>query len=297
MKKTIIFALIILAIILNSCSDSAKESYIPTASLKSVKTYKFAVHPYLNSKKMYISYRPILDLIETEIGDIKLVLETSQTYAEYNKKLYKGDFDISLPNPFQTYNSLHYNYAVHARMKPDTVFRGIFVARKSLHIKAPEQLIGKKVSFPAPTALAATMMPLYYLYEHGIDVNKDITQKYVGSQYSSILNAYTLDTIVAATWPPPWESWKKENPKKALEMEVVWETKPLINNGIVLRKDMDEKLANKIVDILINLDKTENGKKLLKNAGFDGFQKSKDEDFHVVADFLKIYDKAVGIPK
>ncbi len=141
------------------------------------------------------------------------------------------------------------------------------------------------------------MMPLYYLYEHGIDLNKDITQKYVGSQYSSILNAYTLDTTVAATWPPPWESWKKENPKKALEMEVVWETKSLINNAIVIKKDMDEKLAQRIVAILVNLNTTKDGKKLLANAGFEGFQNSKDEDFNVVADFLKNYDKAIGIPK
>ncbi len=182
-------------------------------------------------------------------------------------------------------------------MKPDSVFRGIFVARKSLHLKNPKQLIGKKVSFPAPTALAATMMPLYYLYEHGIDVNKDITQKYVGSQYSSILNAYTLDTVAGATWPPPWESWKIENPQKASEMEVVWETKPLINNAIVIKKDMDEKLAKKIVAILVNLDTTKDGKKLLANAGFEGFVYSKDEDFNVVADFLKIYDKTIGIPK
>lgn len=297
MKKTIKLTLIIIAFIFSSCGDSSKENYKPTASTKTTKVYKFAVHPYLNSKKMYRSYRPILDLIENEIGDIKISIETSKTYYDYNRKLYNGEFDISLPNPFQTYNALGYNYKVYARMKPDSVFRGIFVAKKSLHLKTPQQLIGKKVSFPAPTALAATMMPLYYLYEHGINVNKDITQKYVGSQYSSILNAYSLDTTVAATWPPPWESWKKENPKKASEMEVVWETNSLINNGIVMKKDIDEKLAKKIVDILVNLDTTQHGRKLLANAGFEGFQYSTDEDFNVVADFLKLYDKAVGIPK
>ena len=60
---------------------------------------------------------------------------------------------------------------------------------------------------------------------------------------------------------------------------------------------MDEKLAKRVVDILINLDTTPHGKKLLANAGFEGFQYSTDEDFNVVSDFLKLYDKAVGIPK
>ena len=36
--------------------------------------------------------------------------------------------------------------------------------------------------------LAATMMPQYYLHTHGIDVNRDVETRYVGSQESSILN-------------------------------------------------------------------------------------------------------------
>ncbi len=100
MKKTIIFALIMFTLFFTGCGENTQENYKPTASFKNVKIYKFAVHPYFNSKKMYTSYRPILDLIETQIGDIKIILETSPSYTEYDTKLYRGDFDISLPNPF-----------------------------------------------------------------------------------------------------------------------------------------------------------------------------------------------------
>lgn len=298
MKKLFLIAVYIIPLFLVSCSDTNnKQKYTPSSKKISIKTYKLGVHPYLNSKKMYKFYRPILDHIESNIGNIEIILETSANYAEYNIKLYRGDFDFSLPNPFQTYNSLSKGYTVVARMKPDSVFRGIFVARKESNIKNISQLKGKSISFPAPTALAATMMPLYYLYEHGIDINNDIMKKYVGSQDSSILNSFTSDTIVGATWPPPWETWKEENPKKAEQMEVVWETKSLINNGFVVKKDMDANITKKITDILVNLDTTQRGKKLLREAGFKGFTKSNNEDYNIVLDFLEKYDKAIGVPK
>ena len=298
MKLVSIVIILISSIVLSSCSDDTnKEVYLPSSKEMEIKTYKFGIHPYMNSKKMFIFYRPILDFIEDNMGNIEIILETSSSYSDYNKKLYNGDFDFSLPNPFQTYNSLKKGYKVFARMKPDTVFRGIFLARKDSNIKTVNQLKGEYISFPAPTALAATMMPLLYLHEHGLNVNKDIEKKYVGSQYSSILNVYSSDTIVGATWPPPWETFKRENPEKAKQMEIVWETKSLINNGIVVKDGTDKRIVKELVDILINLDKTKKGQKLLFDAGFEGFVKSNDDDYSVVADFLKKYDQAIGIPK
>ena len=295
--KNIFFVVLIAWIVAGCSSNEDKKRYEPTGSVVVRKAFIVGVHPYLNSKKMFSSYRPILDYLEKRLDGAEFRLETSADYAQYNVKLYRGDFHFSLPNPFQTYNSLQKNYRVIAKMKPDSVFRGIFVARKDRHLQKVSQLKGEAISFPAPTALAATMMPLYYLYEHGLNVTKDIEKRYVGSQYSSILNAYSSETITGATWPPPWESWVKENPQKAKEMEVVWQTEPLINNGFVVRKDVDSKLATAVASELVALSSSIEGKSVLEDAGFAGFEYANDAAYDVVAKFLEKYDKAIGIPK
>lgn len=295
MKKILLYALLLL--IVTGCSEDTQEnSYHPSGEVVSTKVYVIGVHPYLNSKKMYESYRPILNYLEEHIQNSSFTLETSSSYAEYDKKLYRGDFDFSLPNPYQTYNALEHNYQVIAKMQPDSVFRGIFVARKDSKLKDIQQLKNKSISFPAPSALAAAMMPLYYLHEQGLDLSK-ITKKYVGSQYSSILNAYSSDTLVAATWPPPWESWCKENPEKAKEMEVVWQTHSLINNGFVVRKDIEKEFAKEVADLLVALDTSTEGQNILKNAGFDGFEHADNTNYLVVKDFLQKYDKVIGLAK
>lgn len=297
MMQKLLFLVFIMFTMIGCTSSEESNRYEPTGSVVTRTALIIGVHPYLNSQKMYSSYRPILDYLEGKLDGVAFRLETSSTYAEYNIKLYRGDFHFSLPNPFQTFNSLKKNYRAIAKMKPDSVFRGIFVARKDAHLREVIQLKGKSISFPAPTALAATMMPLYYLHQQGINVSKDIEKHYVGSQYSSIFNAYNSNTIVAATWPPPWESWVKENPQKAKEMEVIWQTKSLINNGFVVRKDVDTKLTKAVATELVSLSSTNKGKILLENAGFAGFEYATNLHYDRVAKFLQKYDKAIGIPK
>lgn len=284
-------------VFVHGCEKKEVSRYEPIGIEKESKVYRVGIHPYLNSKKMYESYRPILDYIEDRVDNVEFILETSSNYAKYNVKLYRGDFHFSLPNPFQTYNALKRDYKVIAKMKPDDVFRGTFVARKDSRLRDVKQLKDKSLSFPAPTALAATMMPLYYLFEHGIDVKKDINKKYVGSQYSSILNAYASDTIAGATWPPPWIAWCKENPKKAKEMEVVWETDSLINNGFIVHTSVDKEVSQEVAKVLVSLSDTKKGKKLLEKAGFLGFEYADDSSYQIVKSFLDKYDKAIGLPK
>lgn len=289
--------LIIFTLLFIGCEQKTTESYKPTAQKSNERVYIIGIHPYLNTKKMYEVYKPIFDYIESNMVNTKFMIETSEDYASYEKKLYSQRFDFSLPNPYQTINSFKYNYYAIARMAPDDVFRGIIITRKDSNIQTPADLKGKVISFPAPTALAATMMPLYYLHHNGLNVNEDITKKFVGSQYSSIMNVYAKDSIAGATWPPPWEAWKKENPQMASELEVKWETKHLINNGFVAHNRVDARLVEEVGGLLCGLSKNETGKKLLVNAGFDGFVVSKNSDFEPVEKFIKIYDKEIGLPK
>lgn len=271
--------------------------YEPSVMHKTEKIYVVGVHPYLNSQKMYLSYRPILNYLEAHIPNVKFHLETSEDYARYNEKLRQQVFDFSLPNPYQTVTSFSYHYNAIAKMKPDTQFRGILVARKDKKIKHIAQLKKNKISFPAPTALAAAMMPLYFLQQEGLDINKDIHKLYVGSQFSSIMNAYSGDALAGATWPTSWEEWCLQHPDKANEMEVIWQTPTLVSNGFVSHERVPSGLAQHVAVLLSSLDEHDEGLLLLQGAGFDGFEIACNATYDSVVDFLDRYDQTIGLPK
>jgi len=298
---TRLFALITLIIFsLTSCVNNEENKYEPKYSNKPIelnKTYVLGVHPLHNPKRLFEVYQPLVDYINKKIPSITLKLEASRNYATYNEKLFSQKFDFSLPNPYQTVKSLDYGYEVFGKMGNDELFSGVIIVRKDSKIKKVSDLKGKVVAYPAPTALAATMMPQYYLYENGIDIKKDITNNYVGSQESSIMNVYLEKSQASSTWPLAWNGFKKLKPKIAKELKIIWKTKPLVNNGLVVKKGTPEELTKNISNILFSLHKSSEGKKILEAMGIDYYEKADEKTFEVVINFLETFEKNVRLIK
>ncbi|MGF1720354.1 phosphate/phosphite/phosphonate ABC transporter substrate-binding protein [Vibrio kyushuensis] len=220
-------------------------------------------------------------------------LEASRNYASFDKKLADKKFHFSLPNPFQTINAIDDGYRVFAKMGDDQNFRGIILIRKDSDINTPADLIGKPVSYPAPTALAATMMPQLYLQQNGVEVMEELDNHYVGSQESSIMNVYLGTTVAASTWPPPWRALSKERPELAEELTVKWKTKPLINNSFVVRTDIPKAMVERVAELLVGLHEDSEGQKILQRIELSKFELATDETYQVIHDFIKTYDKQV----
>lgn len=287
---------IILFILFNGCDKKDEKIYKPEYSSKSAiekKTYIFGIHPLHNPKKLFEVYEPLIDYLNTNLKDVTITLEASKNYDEYDKKLFSGHFDFSLPNPYQTVESTKYGYTIFGKMADDENFRGIILVRKNSNIKEISDLKGKSISYPAPTALAGTMMPQQFLHDKGIDINNDVKNLYVGSQESSIMNLYLNESSAAATWPPPWLAFKKERPEIAQELEVKWETSPLPNNGLVAKNNIDSKFVEKVASLIFNLHNTQNGKEILKAMELSKFEKADYKTYESVRVFLDKFEKEI----
>jgi phosphonate transport system substrate-binding protein len=190
-------------------------------------------------------------------------------------------------------NSLSHGYHVIAKFGNDEKFTGLILVRRDSGIKKVTDLKGKKVSYPAKSALAAAMMPQFYLQTHGLDINHDIENLYVGSQESSIMNVYLGLTSAAGSWPLSWEAFQNEHPDKARELEAKWETAPLIHAGVVARDDVPEQLAKRVAHLLDTLHTTAEGKAMLARIPLTRFELADDKRYYVVKDFISKFGKTV----
>lgn len=276
----------------NDKKEIKEEVFIEKKNLN-IKTYIFGVHPLLNSKKLFEVYQPLVDEINKNMTNAKIILESSRNYASFNKKMIDGHFDFALPNPYQTITSLKYGYKVFGKMGDDSSFRGIILVRKDSNINKVSDLKGKIIAYPAPTALAATMMPQYYLQTHGIDINKDITNNYVGTHASSIMNVYLNKSSASATWPLAWKSYIKENPQIEKEVEVKWKTKELINNGLIVKIGTPNNITNIFSNVVFNLHNTATGKKILAPMEISKYEEATNKTFFIVTEFLNKFKNTV----
>jgi phosphonate transport system substrate-binding protein len=287
---------LLLMIFLAGCGKSGDNAHQPSFSaigVSNTQEYLVGIHPLHNPRKLFEVYGPIVDILNATVPGAHFTLEASRNYEEFDKKLVKGYFDFAMPNPYQTVRSLQYGYHVFGKMADDDKFRGIVLVRKDSGIKSISDLKGQKVAYPALTALAATMMPQYYFQTHGLDVNRDIVNVYVGSQESSIINVYLGQVAAGATWPVPWEAFIKEHPDMARQLEVKWQTEPLVNNGWVVRNDVSPLVAEDVALALFNLTATEQGRAILERLPISKFEPASNETFYPVRNYLERFSREV----
>lgn len=285
-----------LACLMLACGKGADNTYEPVTDLKTVSKankYVIGIHPLHNPQRLMEVYGPIIDYINHHIPEAHFSLEASRNYAEYEKKLYAGHFAFAMPNPYQTLQSLKHGYHVFGKMGDDDVFRGIILVRRDGGIKKLTDLKGKAVSYPSATALAATMMPQYYLHTHGIDINHDIENRYVGSQESSIENVLRGHVAAGATWPVPWNAYAAAQPKKAAQLEVKWVTEPLVNNGWVVRDNVPKHIVDQFSRLLFDLQNSSEGREMLNNVPISRFEPATDEKYRPVGVFLENFSRTI----
>jgi len=300
-KKNLRFGVLLLfELLLPSCSTPEKAEYVPkygeTPATQFQKTeYVFAVHPLHNPERFFETFQPLVNYINSRTDQFSIKLESSKDYQSFETKLFSRKFHFALPNPYQSVLATAKGYIIFGKMGDDEKFRGIIVARKADHISSVSELEGEAISFPSATALAAAMMPKYYMLQHGLNVEKDAVCKYVGSQESSIMNVFLKKTKAGCSWPPPWEMLTRQRPELLNELEIVWQTEPLINNGLIVRNDIPQKHLDILEEALFSLHLNEKGKIILKRMELSKFEKIENEKYiAIVNKFLEKYKAGFG---
>lgn len=287
---------VVIAGLLGACQPASKEvplQYSQAPAQTSVSIYRLAVHPLYKPQLLAASYQPLVDHLNAQLPNARLELEASRDYQAFEKKYASREPAFLLPNPWQTLQAIQRGYHVIAMAGDAKDFKGIFVVRRDSGIKVPADLKGKVVSYPSPTALAACIMPQYFLHTQGIDVQRDIRNVYVGSQESSIMNVYLGHAAAGAIWPQPWRLFQKDFPKEAADLKVMWETGSLVNNSVMVRDDVPAEVRAQVQSGLLTLSQTPAGQAVLAGMSMASFQPADDATYDVVARYVKRFEQEV----
>ncbi|MCB1172908.1 MAG: phosphate/phosphite/phosphonate ABC transporter substrate-binding protein [Leptospiraceae bacterium] len=279
---------------LQGCDDLAENEYEPDFSPESgvdSQALIFGVHPLHNPQRLFSVYQPLIDYLNRKHKQPVIRLEASRNYAAFNARLFRGYYHFALPNPYQTIVAADSGYTIFAKMGDDHNFHGIILVRKDSSIRKVSDLAGKSISYPAPTALAATMLPQWFFYSHGLDLMHDTRRLYVGSQESSIMNVYLGQVAAAATWPPPWQAFSRENPAIAREVKIMWQTRSLPNNGLVYRSDLAKDIVANVTHDLLQLHTHVAGREILRRMELSRFEWANYQTYDPVRQFIAQFER------
>jgi phosphonate transport system substrate-binding protein len=271
------------------------QGYKPTGAAPAQNIYVFGIHPYTNPQDLFDAYAPIMRYLEQKLPGSRFEVEAARDYGDYEAKLAARHFHFSLPNPAQAVASFDHGYRVIAKMTPDDDFRGLFIARADAAPAAPKDLAGKSICFTSATALAGTLQPLMWLHDQGVDV-KTLKIRYVGSHFSSILNAWSGEFDACGSTARFFRTWSRSNPDKARDLSVLWRTAPLPHNAVIARDDVPADVAARVAKALAGLDKDPAVDQGQFRIDQQHFELADDSAYKPVVDFLRRYDAAIGLP-
>ncbi len=255
--------------------------------------FVFAIHPLHNPQRLLEIYGPILDRLNAENPEFRFRLEASRDYAAFERKLEARTVHFALPNPYQTLRCEASGYRIFGKMGDDRNFRGLLLVRRDSGIHEVRDLSGKRIAYPAPTALAATMMPKYFLQTHGLDVARETRSLYVGTQESVILSVLYGSAEAGGTWPVPWLAFLHEHPEQARQLVVQWQTETLPSNGLVVRDDVPAEVTLRVEQVLFRLHEDPEGRRLLARIPLSRFESASSATYDPVRRFLGKFERTV----
>jgi phosphonate transport system substrate-binding protein len=288
--------MVLAALLMAGCGQASEERplrYSAAPETGAAPVYRLAVHPLHNPTKLGEAYQPLIDQLNRQQLGAQFELEASRDYPSFENKYRQREPDFLLPNPWQTLDAMKHGYQVIAMAGEAQDFRGIILVRRDSPVLQPADLKGRVVSYPSPTALAAAIMPQYYLHSHGLDVQRDIQNRYVGSQESSIMHVYLGQSAAGATWPPPWRLFQRDHPAEAAQLRVIWETEPLLNNSVMARDDVPPALREALRRSLLELAQSAPGPAILRGMANAGFYAANDASYAPVRAYIERFEREV----
>lgn len=284
----------LLVILVSACNDSGygHSKYQPVYSADTSNTIITFGLPIFSYYELYDS---LVKYFNANIGARKVRLIAVKNISEYTKKANEGQFDFTVTNAVHALQLEKMGYEI-AGLPVDLDedgFTGIIVVRKDGQVKNMEDLKEKTICFPDSFALAGTMLPMYYLHEHGLDVNRGIKRLYTASQESSIMNVFLGNCEAGATFSIVWKFFEKEQPEIAKQLQVKWKTAHMYTSALVFKKELNDGVKNRLKQLFFTLHESDFGRRMLAKTYLKRYEPANAGSFQHVRDFIEKYKKQI----
>jgi phosphonate transport system substrate-binding protein len=237
-----------------------------TAGITDVLT--FGVVPQQSASKLARLWSPIVEHLGRNTGHT-IRFSTAPDIPEFERRLARGEYDLAYMNPyhFVVFNAKPgYRALVHAR---DKRIRGIIVTRRDNPIEKLEELDNQRIAFPAPAAFAASILTRSKL----ASVPVDFEPVYVSS-HDSVYRAVAQGLFAAGGGV--MRTFNNVEPAIKRQLRILWTTDGYTPHAVAANPDMDSGTRLQVQRALIEMEKDEAGRAMLKSIGLKGFEAAKD---------------------
>jgi phosphonate transport system substrate-binding protein len=153
-------------------------------------------------------------------------------------------------------------------------------------IFSPEDMAGKTFAFNDPNSTSGYLVPsAFFMMEMGVDPKKHFSKvTFSGSHEASILAVSAKKVEIASTNLPDLQQLTRENKVPRGALRVIWVSKIIPNDPIVVRKDLPPSFKSAIQESLTTM-RARNAEAFKEiGAWLGGFVPADDSKYQVIRD-------------
>lgn len=271
-------------------------------SPKAPKTLRVGFVPAEDAQQVMQNAQPLVEILRKELAmEIQPFVATD--YTGVVEALRVGKLDVAFLAPASyvlAKNEANVKVVLKSERKGIPTYYAAIITRADSGIKTLDDLRGKTFAFGDALSTTGHVFPRKMFKERGIDPVRDFKQiLYSGGHDATVLAVLNRKVDAGATYAnspdgqdTAWMRYLK-NPEDVKKIYAIAFSEPIPADNLVVRGDLDEAIAKKIVDVFVNLSRDPAGKKMLRELyQIDGFVPATDKDYDSVREAFKI----AGIP-
>ena len=277
-----------LSLALLACGDTPKAS----------KVLRVGFVPAEDAQQVMQNAQPVVEILHKELGmEIQPFVATDYTGVVEALRVEKLDVAFMAPASYVlAKNEANVKVVLKSERKGIPSYYAAIITRTDSGIKTLDDLRGKSFAFGDSLSTTGHVFPRKMFKEHGIDPVRDFKQiLYSGGHDATVLSVLNRKVDAGATYAnsPDNEdtAWMRylKNPEDVKKIHAIAFSEPIPADNLVIRGNLDEAIAKKVVDVFINLSHDPAGKKMLRDLyQIDGFVTATDKDYDSVREAFAI---------
>ncbi len=272
----ILSLLVIVAMVMGACAQTAAPTATPAPKATTAPETKEEIgtdaRPLINvfvpsgdTQKIVDGGNRLDALLKSKYG-IVTKSSVATSYAAAIEALCAGKADIAWLATLSyvlAHDKCGAVLAVTSIRRGSPTYQGQILVRADSNINSIADLKGKKFAFTDAASTSGYLYAVGLLKKNGVEV-KDLAEAvFAGSHNAAALAVYRGSVDAAATFVDVRDQEEKNFPDIKEKTKVLALTDPIPNDTITLRKDLPASIQTKFKEAILDLVKTEEGKKIV----------------------------------
>lgn len=257
------------------------------------KELKFGIASVVSPEASFSLYTDLNSYISKRLG-VTVDPVIKRDYDEMNRMILNKEVDFaSVCTGAVPYISGGARILAVPEVKGKHTYNSLIITNKKYGIKTVDDLKGKIFAFTDRLSNTGALYPTYMIINHFHKSPKQVFKKvfYTKSHDKSIylvnkgvVQAAAVDSLI-------FNNIRSTHPDEIKNIRIMTKSPDIISPPFVASASLSETDFNKIRNILLTMDKDEEGKRILKNLGIDRFIKADINEFQSVVKMKETVDK------